>query len=156
MQIATEYKDLVSRVCFLYSGPGAAVEDLYQEVMANLWEGFESFRGDAKMSTWIYRAALNTCISWHRRNDRYQQGAMGLEQMVTEPPDNSDAAYQLESLRALHSLISRLNPLEKALITLWLDEKPYDEIAEITGISKSNVAVKIHRIKDKLSKMAEA
>ena len=126
LAVTDKYKDVIAKVCMLYVSQTASFDDLYQETLLNLWQGLDTFRGEAKISTWIYRTAINTCITWHRRSKRH----------------NPDAA------------ISRLGPLDKALISLWLDEKSYDEIALITGISMSNVAVRIHRIKDKLCKMA--
>lgn len=155
LAVTNEYKEVIAKVCLLYSSSSAPFEDLYQEVLLNLWQGLDSFRGEAKVSTWIYRTAINTCITWHRRasrhNPRYTED---IEKMIFEPADTSDGAAMIEQCRELYSLISRLGPLDKALITLWLDEKPYDEIARITGISGSNVAVRLHRIKDKLAKMA--
>ncbi len=156
LEITDKYKELVAKVCYLYSSAGAPFEDLYQEVLANIWEGLDTFRGEAKISTWMYRTAINTCLTWHRRNDRHDRQKVDIEEMVTDLPDNDEGIAFIENLRMLHSLISRLEPIEKALITLWLDEKPYDEIALIAGISRSNVAVRIHRIKEKLSKMADA
>lgn len=153
-QIISDHHDLLAKVCYLYSGPDTPFDDLYQEVLANIWEGMDSFRGDAKLSTWLYRAAINTCITWYRRNSRHSANRISLEQMVAEPAAPPESSAFVGQLRALHAMISRLLPLEKAIITMWLDEKPYDEIAAVTGLSRNNVAVKVHRIKDKLSKMA--
>ncbi|MDE6276583.1 MAG: sigma-70 family RNA polymerase sigma factor [Muribaculaceae bacterium] len=146
------YGGVVAKVCYLFAGPGASFEDLYQETLINLWVGLDSFRGDSAASTWIYRMALNTCITWHRRNDRHTgmtdvAEAVGIRDAGGDP---SERAEQLEELRMLHSLISDLNPIDKAIITLWLEERPYEEIATITGLSKANVAVKVHRIKAQL------
>ena len=68
-EITDSYKELVAKVCYLYSGPGAAFDDLFQEVLINLWTGMDSFRGEAKMSTWIYRTAINTCLTWPATSD---------------------------------------------------------------------------------------
>lgn len=147
------YGAVVAKVCYLYAGPGAPFEDLYQETLINLWVGLDSFRGEASPSTWIYRMALNTCITWHRRNDRYSDStvdaaeAFGLADTGADP---AVRAEQLEELQMLHALIADLDPIDKAIITLWLDERPYDEIAEVTGISKNNVAVRLNRIKCRL------
>lgn len=156
LKIVDQYKEVMAKVCYIYSSDNACFDDLYQEVLINLWQGMDSFRGDSKLSTWLYRTALNTCITWHRKNSKYSKGATRLEDLLTEPADSSaDTAAYLEDYRQLYNLISRLGPLDKALITLWLEEKPYDEIALITGISPGNVAVRLHRIKDKLSAMAK-
>lgn len=151
LEITSQYKGVIAKVCALYAGQGALFDDLYQEVLANLWQGFDSFRGEAKISTWIYRAAINTCITWHRRNDKHTTSE-SLDTLTIEPPEMTDDSN--EQYRFLLQLISKLGPLDKALITLWLDEKSYDEISLITGISSSNVAVRLHRIKSKLSQMA--
>lgn len=156
LAITEQYKDVVAKVCWLYVSAYASFDDLYQEVLINLWQGLDSFRGDARISTWIYRTAINTCITWHRRNARHSasSGVLSLDDLIIEPADNAEGAVKLEEYRELYSLISRLGPIDKAIVTLWLDEKSYDEIAFIMGISPGNVAVKMFRIKEKLSKMA--
>lgn len=156
LAVTERYSDVIAKVCWLYAGPGASFDDLYQEVLANLWQGLDSFRGEAKLSTWIYRAALNTCITWHRRNGRHGGAATArLDDVHVDPVDNDTSAAQADESRRLLSLIARLAPLDKALVTLWLDEKSYEEIAIITGISAGNVAVRFHRAKEKLAKMAD-
>lgn len=152
LDVTSRYKDVIAKVCWLYVSPVASFDDLYQEVLINLWQGFDNFRGEAKISTWIYRAAINTCITWQRRNGRHS--AASLDDIPFEPMDSSDADAQLEDYRTLRALINRLGMVDKAIITLWLDENSYDEIAAVVGLSTQNVAVRIHRIKDKLSKMA--
>ena len=159
LNLIDSHKNIVAKVCYLYSSGAAHFDDLYQEVLINLWQGMDSFRGDSKPSTWIYRTAINTCITFHRRNDRYssradKSGVVSLDDIICEPPDNSCPNTDIDEIKELYRLISRLGALEKAIVTLWLDEKSYDEIALITGLSRSNVAVKIHRIKEKLSQMA--
>lgn len=151
IEVADTYKEVMAKVCWAYVGPGASFDDLYQEVLINLWQGLDSYRGDAKMSTWIYRTAINTCITWHRRNKRHSRN-LPLDSIGAEP---TYVASTLDAdIRELYSLIGRLGDIDKALITLWLDEKSYDEIAAIMGLTQANVAVKLHRIKAKLSKMA--
>lgn len=156
INIIGHYKEVVAKVCSLYVSPTAAFEDLYQEVLINIWQGMETYRGEAKVSTWIYRTAINTCITWYRRNSRHGGNATTrLEDLVIDPADTSDTSGLLEEYRELYNLIAKLGPIDKALINLWLEEKTYDEISHIMGISPSNVAVRIHRIKEKLSKMAK-
>lgn len=153
LDIVEQCRPLVFKVCWLYTSPGTSFDDLYQEVLINIWQGMDSFRGDAKLSTWIHRTAINTCISWYRRNDRHS-GALNIDELPFEPAD-TPSGVRSDDLRELHRLISKLGPIDKAIITLWLDEKPYDEIASIMGMSQTGVAVRIHRIKERLSKMAE-
>lgn len=154
LAITDEYKDVIAKVCLLYVSQTASFEDLYQETLLNIWQGLESFRGEAKTSTWIYRMAINTCITWYRHSTRHSpQADMSLDNII-EPADLSDTFAAVEECKELYRMISTLGPLDKALISLWLDENTYDEIARITGLSPQNVAVRIHRIKDKLKKMA--
>ena len=150
-QLADDYKVVIAKVCSVYSSPSAPFADLYQEVMLNLWVGLDSFRGESKVSTWIYRLALNTCINWHRRNRRHS-GMASLETSAEIPAPADDIT---EGVQMLYRLSEHLDPMEKALITLWLDEKPYDEIAAILGISKANVATRLHRVRAHLSQLAE-
>ncbi len=148
-EMLDQYKSVIAKVCCIYVSPIADFDDLYQETVINLWNGFDKFRGDAKISTWIYRAAINTCITWVRRNKKHSNR----ETINADMPIIAEESSKMEDYRRLMQLISKLEPLEKAIVTLWLDEKSYDEIATITGLSHSNVAVKLHRIKEKMSKM---
>lgn len=152
--IAAEYKEVIAKVCWLYVSEYASFDDLYQEVLINIWQGLDSFRGEAKLSTWIYRTAINTCISWHRRNKKHSAASVSIDELISEPVDTGSGNLQPEEYRELYRLINMLGPIDKALVSLWLDEKSYDEIAAVMGISSGNVAVKMHRIKEKLSKMA--
>lgn len=153
LALADTYKEVVAKVCYLYTTPQAPFDDLYQEVMINLWQGMGTFRGEAKLSTWIYRMALNTCISWHRINRKHKDN-VSLDSVPFDAPDSENGLRRMENYIQLKMLIDNLNPIDKALITLWLDEKPYSEIALIMGISQQNVGIRLHRIKEKLQKLA--
>lgn len=150
LTLADAYKDVIAKVCSVYASDSAPFADLYQEVMVNLWTGLDTFRGEAKESTWIYRLALNTCITWHRRSKRQPLGVA-----IDSAFDIADTADPSQGRVAeLYALIARLDPFDKALITLWLDEKPYDEISAIMGISKANVATRLHRVRQRLASLA--
>ncbi len=151
LAIADRYKEVIAKVCSLYASASSPFADLYQEVMVNLWTGLESYRGESKVSTWIYRLAINTGITWHRRNRRHVDGMIPLE-ACPEPGD--EPSERAEMWNELSRLISLLEPFDKALLTLWLDEKSYDEISLILGISRSNVATRLHRVRTKLSNLA--
>lgn len=151
LEMIDSYKSVIAKVCCVYASPTAEFDDLYQETIINLWTGFDKFRGEAKISTWIYRAAINTCITWVRRNKKHSSNVA----LDSELPVIAEDSNKLADYKRLHAIISQLLPLEKAIVTLWLDEKSYDEIADITGLTKNNVAVKLHRIKDKMSKMKD-
>lgn len=147
---AREHRRVIGKICYLYAVDSDDFDDLYQEVLINLWRGFDGFEGRAKASSWVYRVGLNTCISYYRRNRRHA-GKVPLSDcagMVDDDPQRD------ERLRELYALINRLDTLEKAVVMLWLDEVPYDEIAEITGLTRNNVASKLHRIKLKLREQA--
>lgn len=144
-------KNTIYKVCLMYSHEGESLNDNYQEVVLNLWKAFPNFRHGSKASTWVYQIALNTCITQLRHKTsgpELQPITVDVAQLVDESEEHR------EQIMELYRLINRLTDLEKAIIMLWLDEKSYDDIAEVTGISKSNVGVRINRIKEKLRQMS--
>ena len=143
------YERIIYKVCYLYATPSILLEDLYQEVVVNLWKGYPNFRGESKTSTWVYRIALNTCISFLRK----EKNAPLFVELSPEADrlDEEDETHQM--LCRLYNLISRLSQIEKSLILLYLEDKSYEEIAEITGLTQTNVATRLSRIKEKLRKM---
>ena len=149
MSVIREYERVIYKVCYLYTTPNATLSDLYQEVVLNIWKAFPKFRKECKVSTWIYRIALNTCISFIRKEKH-------IPEIVTrtQEADRSEEDDQTQAmLRQLYRMINRLGQLEKSIILLYLEEKSYEEISEITGLTVTNVATKLNRIKDKLKKM---
>lgn len=147
--VIREYERVIYKVCYLYTTPHATLSDLYQEAVLNLWRAFPKFRHECKVSTWIYRIALNTCISFIRREKNIPEiVTLTQEADRTEEDDETQAM-----LRQMYSLINRLGQLEKSIILLYLEEKSYEEISEITGLTVTNVATKLSRIKEKLRKM---
>lgn len=143
-------KKTIYKVSLMYSDGPEHQQDIYQDIVLNLWTSFPTFRGESKTSTWVYRIALNTCVSeLRKKNSRPLTSPLtyDLEQLMDD-----DGAYR-EQVRQLYRLINRLSQLERAVILLWLDEKSYDEIGSILGITSSNVGVKINRIKEKLRQM---
>ncbi len=141
-------KHIIYKVCFIYGDNKDEINDLYQEVTFNLWKSYTHFRGESATSTWTYRIALNTCITHLRKKKRYN--FVPLEQQV----DIMDDCERNEQLKEMYSLIKQLNKRDRMFVLLWLDEKSYEEIAEITGTTRSNVAIKLHRIKEKLREMS--
>ena len=142
------HRNIIYKVCYIYA-PKGMIEDYYQEVLINLWQSFDQFEGRSKRSTWIYRVALYTCISFIRRKE---PASISLTFDLSTDED-STLKEQLEELR---SIISRLGHIDRALIVLRLEGYAYDEIAEITGLTRSNVAVKLMRAKDKIKEMFNA
>ena len=145
-----EHKRLIYKVCFVYATQQNTIDDLYQEVVLNLWKALPRFRSDSKMSTWVYRIALNTCVSCLRSAKRQQQTVPFTLSMANLFADVQEKA----NLGELYRLIGKLGEMDRAVILLWLDENSYKEIAEILGISPSVVGVRINRIKAKLREMS--
>lgn len=150
LALVKEYRRLIYKVCYLYATDEEHLKDLHQEVLINLWQGFQGFKGEAKISSWIYRVSLNTCISFYRKHSKMTD-TMPLESLLGLTTEDDEKTVHL---REMYRLISRLNRLEKAIILLWLDEHSYEEIAEITGLSRNNIASKLKRIKEKLNGLA--
>lgn len=145
----SEHRRIICKICYLYAADGNDFDDLYQEVLINLWQGLRGFEGRAKVSSWVYRVGFNTCISHYRRNRPYREVlplCVCAEYAYDDPKD--------ERMQQLHTLINRLDALEKAIVTLWLDEFSYEEIGDVTGLTRNNVASKLHRIKQKLREQA--
>ena len=151
LSIIEENRQQIYKVCYMYASDDDHFNDLYQEVLINIWQGLGGFRGGAQVSTWVYRISLNTCVTHYRKNHKYQETVSidGLKVV-----DADDGTHQ-QQLKELYRLINRLDRFEKAIILLWLDEKSYDEIAEITGLSRNNVASRLRRIKMKLQQFSE-
>lgn len=149
VRITEEYNSIISGICFSYATDPDDLKDLRQDIMINIWKGLQSYRGESSLSTWIYRVALNTCVSTVRKRS-HRPVTVPIETRTEEQSSEADDALR-DKIAYLHSVIATLSSLDKAVITMWLDECKYEEIAEVTGISRSNVAVRINRIKQKLS-----
>lgn len=143
-----QYKHIIYKVCIMYADNKEDVNYLYQESVFNIWKSYKDFRGESSFVTWVYRISLNTCITDLRKKKKYDY--VPLQQHV----DILEDCERNELLREMYTLIKRLNKVDRMFILLWLDEKSYDEIAEITGTSRNNVAIKLHRIKEKLKNMS--
>lgn len=126
--------------------------DLFQEIVAQLWKSYPSFRQESKVTTWMYRVALNTAItSFKKSKRRPDQNNLTYENFQLE-----DEAYDTETeenIKMLHAAVSQLTGVEKSIILLYLENRKYEEIAEITGITQNYVRVKMNRIKKKLKKL---
>lgn len=149
--IIRENKSSIYTVCYMFSKDNDEVNDLFQEVLINLWNGFDSFRGESKVGTWIWRVALNTCISDERKKKR--RGERVSLEMASDLFTDED--HDTKQIQQLYGRINRLDLMERAIVLLWLDNLSYDEIAAIVGISVKNVSVKLLRIKQKLIQMSD-
>ena len=154
MKVVNDSRQLICKVCYMYATDRDHFQDLYQEVLANIWVGLDSFRGKAAISTWLYRTAINTCVTFFRRHNTHATSMTSLDFAADLEAD--DGSLRAEQLREMYSLISGLDKLDKAIILMWLDERSYDEIAEVTGFSRNNVATRLHRIKQRLARQSNS
>ena len=144
-----EYKSTIFTVCYMFSKDDDEVNDLFQEVLVNLWNGFEGFDHRSDIRTWIYRVALNTCISLERKKRR--ASAVRLTMDISLFEDHDEDTRQVDML---HKRISKLQPFDRAIVLLWLENLTYEEIGQIVGISTKNVSVRLFRIKEQLRNMS--
>lgn len=148
-RLVREHKSTIYTVCYMFSKNEDEVQDLFQETLINMWKGIDGFREESKIDTWIYRVALNTCLTQERKKKR-EVKKVPLNMDVNFFEENDAKAKQA---RILHQRISQLAYVDRALVMLWLDGMSYDEIGAVVGISAQNVAVKLFRIKEQLKKM---
>ena len=148
-QTVTEHKSTIYTVCYMFSNDTDEVNDLFQEVLINLWKGFEGFEHRSNIKTWIYRVALNTCISLDRKRRRSSTVPLAMDINLFEDRDEDTRQVDM-----LHKRISKLQPFDRAIVLLWLEDLNYDEIGQIVGITAKNVSVRLFRIREQLKKMS--
>ena len=146
LELIEENKKLIYKVSHMFSDKDIDRNDLFQEIIVNLWKAYPTFKGHSKISTWIYRIAINTAVSqlrdFEKKNNHIQY-----TNMIPQVPEDSGFNELLEQL---YTAIKKLGKLDRAIILLQLEGYSYEEIAEIMGLSKTNVATKINRVKLKL------
>ena len=140
---------ILHKVSRMYCDGTECREDLFQDILLQLWKTFPNYDKKRKFSTWMYRVALNTAISQLRNNKKIDT----INDFPTNTVDKDELVEKNENARVLHKAIGMLNKAEKAIIILYMDDYTYEEISEIIGISVSNAGVKINRIKKKLQKI---
>ena len=143
-------RSTIYTVCYMLSKDNDEVADMFQEVLIRLWNGMESFDGRSNIKTWIYRVALNTCITIDKRKKRNHK-----TQLSMDIDYFNSREVKSEQAQFLHQRISCLQPLDSAIVLLWLEEISYDEIAAIIGITAKNVSVRLVRIREQLKRMKE-
>lgn len=148
-RIIKDNEGIIYKITRIYTDNTEEQADLYQEIVFQLWKSFDSYRGEAKVSTWMYRIALNTAL-FHSKQKKKRGRNVSLDQIVLKQ-ENYDPVLE-ERLKILYQQIRRLNDLEKAVILLFLEGRNYEEISAITGLSHTNVGTRLSRIKDKLRK----
>ena len=148
-QTITENKSTIYTVCYMFSNDSEEVNDLFQETLLNLWRGFDGFEHRSDIKTWIYRVALNTCISIDRKKRRQPETSLSMD--INLFKDRDEDTKQVDML---HQRISQLKPFDRAIVLLWLENLSYEEIGQIVGISTKNVSVRLFRIKEQLKQMS--
>ena len=140
-----DHKSTIYTVCYMFSKDQDEVNDLFQEVLINLWKGYDSFEGRSDVRTWIYRISLNTCISQDRKKKKAKSVPLSMSINLFE--DRDEDTRQVEMLR---KRINKLGAFDRAIILLWLENMSYEEIGQVVGISTKNVSVRLFRIKEQL------
>lgn len=151
-RMVKEQKSTIYTVCTMF-GEEAPVDDLVQETIINLWKGYDSFEGRSSLNTWVWRIAMNTCISATNKEKRRSKGKTSLEALNLAGDDLAEVPKEDRQIKMLHDRIHKLGVFDRAIILLWLEELSYDEIGEIVGISPSNVSVRLVRIREQLKSM---
>ena len=148
-QTIAEHKSTIYTVCYMFSKDADEVSDLFQEVLINLWKGFDTFEHRSDIKTWIYRVALNTCISLDRKKRRSDTVRLTMDINLFE-----DCDEDTRQVGMLHKRISKLQPFDRAIVLLWLENLSYEEIGQIVGITAKNVSVRLFRIREQLKQMS--
>ncbi len=149
-KIVRDHKRRIYTVCYMFSQDQSEVEDLFQDILVNIWRGLESFKGDKYLATWIWKVSLNTCIN-HSKKSKKEGKKIPLDVDINLYEDVDAESLQI---RQLHDRIGQLGYMDRSLVLLWLENLTYDEIGAILGVSANNVAVRLVRIKEKLKKMS--
>ena len=148
-QTLKEQKDTIFTVCYMFSKDEDEVNDLFQEVLINLWNGYEGFEHRSDIRSWVYRVALNTCISYDRKRRRTDDERLNMNINLFEDRDEDTRQVDM-----LHKRISKLQPFDRAIVLLWLENLSYEEIGQIVGITTKNVSVRLFRIREQLKNMS--
>lgn len=147
--------NLIAGICLSFAGTREEFEDLRQDSLLNIWNGIDSFRGDSNASTWVYRVVLNTCVSYKRRWNVDKRDAQACMEFYRDLFCES-SPEECERYELMYRLISALPPMDKSILLMWLDDKRYEEIAEVVGLSRDAVASRLKRAKDRLALMASS
>ena len=156
LELVEENRNRILKVCRVYAWNAADQDDLYQEILCQIWRGLPALKEKQFANTWLYRVAINTAISFIRKRGVRSDRVIYVEHTdlarAIESQQNTEASAD-ERIANLYTAIFKLNPLEKALVTLFLEDFTYEQMAEVTGINANNVGVMLHRAKKKLSSL---
>jgi len=154
IELINKHQGLIHKVCMMYEHDPDGRNDLFQEIVLQLWKSFASFRGEAKITTWMYRIALNTAISGYRKQTRNIK-TEDLQELHLNISENYGDERE-EDFQKLQRAIRQLSEIERGIVMMALEEIPYEEIAEAIGITQNNVRVRMNRIREKLRKLMSA
>lgn len=143
---------IITKICYYFSTDPDEFNDLRQEVLYNIWKGWNKFRNESKLSSWIYRVSFNTCISFQRKTKSSKE-KISIDHVIDIPCE--DEPSYVERYNAMHALIRQLKFEDRAIILMWLDEKSYEEISELMGINRNTIAVRLKRIKERLVRLSQ-
>jgi RNA polymerase sigma-70 factor (ECF subfamily) len=158
-RLVAENKERIKRICSYYNSNATDQQDMYQEILVNIWKSLDSFRGDSAVSTWIYRVAINTSLSFTGKAYKHMKLMVPADNChlnnVLDDENFEAKQLQEQQLEKLQNELNQLSVIDKALISLLLEGLSMKEIASVIGITESNVKVKIHRIKTQLKEKLE-
>jgi RNA polymerase sigma-70 factor (ECF subfamily) len=145
---------MIFKICHVYASDISGKQDLFQEIILQLWKSFNGFRNESKISTWIYRIALNTALT-QQRSGKSKVSLSFIGFKLKDTIDENDSSGQQENINLLYSAISKLNEVEKAIVMLYIDDKSYEEMEDVLGIGQGTLRVKMNRIKEKLRQITK-
>lgn len=155
LKLISEHDGLIHKICHVYAADALAKQDLFQEIVIQLWKSFENFRNESKISTWMYRVALNTALTEKRRSKT--KVSLGFLDSLKDDTTHANAIdTDQENLNMLYGAIAKLTEVEKAIVMLYLDDKSYGEMEDVMGISQGALRVKMNRIKEKLRQFTKS
>ena len=148
-RMVREHKGTIYTVCYMFSKDEEEVADLFQDILINLWKGFQTFEGGQYLGTWIWKVSLNTCINHYKKKIRFPQTVpLDIKMNLFE-----DTVADSAQIRPLYDRINRLGVLDRSIILMWLENMSYDDIGCVLGITANNVSVRLVRIREKLKSM---
>jgi RNA polymerase sigma-70 factor (ECF subfamily) len=150
LAVITQHKGIIYKIANLYCRQEEDRKDLIQEIIFQLWRSFGNYKEQYRLSTWLYKISLNVAISYYRKDRRRSTTALPLTDSIIDMVPGTEQDGTEQQLQLLQRFVNELKPLDRALMILYLEEKTYKEMAEILGLTETNIATRISRVKDKL------
>lgn len=149
-ELVREYKNTIYTVCMMFADKPEDTDDLVQEALINMWRGFQ--KADDVCKSWVWRVSMNSCITIDRKRKK-RSSECPLTADMESVMNNCDESDRNNNIKLLYDRIHQLNAFDRAIVMLWLEGMPYEEIGDIVGITTKNVSVRLIRIKEQLKKM---